>query len=205
MATTPEPPQVPPTDPGQDYPLRVEAERQEEYARFLPLVKWLLAIPHYIVLALLGIGAFFVIIVSFFAVIVTGRYPESLWDFMIGVFRWQLRVYAYVFLVTDRYPPFSLEDDPSYPVRLEVPYPADGVARWRPLVAWLLIIPYAIVAAVLYYLGAVVAFLALFAILFTRQFPEGLFGIVVNSLRYQVRSVMYSDWLTTKYPPFDWE
>jgi hypothetical protein len=205
MATTPEPPQVPPADLGQDNPVRVEAERQEEYARFLPLVKWLLAIPHYIALVVLGIGAFFVIIISFFAVIITGRYPESLWDYMVGVFRWQLRVHAYVFFLTDRYPPFSLDDDPSYPVRLELPYPVSGVARWRPLVAWLLIIPYAIVAALLYYLGAIVAFLAFFAILFTRKFPEGMFGIVVNSLRYQVRSAVYSDWLTTKYPPFDWE
>jgi Domain of unknown function (DUF4389) len=205
MATTPEPAQVPPADPGQVHPVRVEAERQEEYARFLPLVKWLLAIPHYIALAVLGIGAFFVIIISFFAVLVTGRYPEALWDYMVGVFRWGLRVGAYVFLLTDRYPPFSLDDDPDYPVRLEMPYPAAGVERWRPLVAWILILPYSIVAALLYYLAAIIAFLALFAILFTRRYPEGMFGIVVNSLRYQLRASTYSDWLTTKYPPFDWE
>lgn len=171
----------------------------------LPLVKWLLAIPHYIALAVLGIGAFFVIIFSFFAVIITGRYPESLWDYMVGVFRWGLRVGAYVFLLTDRYPPFSLEDDPTYPVRLQMPYPEGGVERWRPLVAWILVIPYSIVAALIYYLAAIIAFLALFAILFTRRYPEGMFGIVVNSLRYQLRANTYSDWLTTKYPPFDWE
>jgi hypothetical protein len=205
MATTPEPPQVPPADPGPEHPVRVEAERQEEYARFLPLVKWLLAIPHYIALAVLGIGAFFAIIISFFAVLITGRYPEGLWNYMVGVFRWGLRVGAYVFLLTDRYPPFSLDDDPDYPVRLEMPYPSGGMERWRPLVAWILVIPYSIVAALLYYLAAVIAFIALFAILFTRRYPEGMFGIVVNSLRYQIRSSTYSDWLTTKYPPFDWE
>jgi Domain of unknown function (DUF4389) len=205
MATTPEPPLVPPADPGLEHPVRVEAERQEEYARFLPLVKWLLAIPHYIALAVLGIGAFFVIIISFFAVLITGRYPEGLWNYMVGVFRWGLRVGAYVFLLTDRYPPFSLDDDPDYPVRLKMPYPEGGVERWRPLVAWILVIPYSIVAALLYYLAAVIAFIALFAILFTRRYPEGMFGIVVNSLRYQIRSSTYSDWLTTKYPPFDWE
>jgi hypothetical protein len=205
MATSPEPAPVRPAGPASDYPVHVEAERQEDYSRFLPLVKWLLAIPHYIVLALLGIGAFVVIIISFFAVIITGRYPEALWDYMVGVFRWQLRVHAYVFLLTDRYPPFSLDDDPAYPVRLEVPYPDDGVARWRPIVTWLLIIPYAIVAALLYYLAAIIAFVALFVILFTTKYPEGMFTIVLNSLRYQARSGLYGYWMVTKYPPFDWQ
>jgi len=77
--------------------------------RWLPLVKWLLAIPHYIVLFFLGIAAFFAVIVAWFAILVTGQYPKALFDFMVGVGRWGLRVGAYAFLlVTDRYPPFSL-------------------------------------------------------------------------------------------------
>lgn len=77
--------------------------------QWLPLVKWLLAIPHYIVLFFLGIAAFFVTIVAWFAILLTGQYPRSLFDFVVGVGRWGLRVSAYAFLlVTDRYPPFSL-------------------------------------------------------------------------------------------------
>ena len=77
--------------------------------RWLPLVKWLLAIPHYVVLLVLGIGAFVVWIIAWFAILFTGRYPRSLFDYMVGVGRWGLRVQAYAFLlVTDRYPPFSL-------------------------------------------------------------------------------------------------
>ena len=77
--------------------------------RWLPLVKWLLAIPHYIVLVLLWIAAIVVIIIAWFAILFTGRYPRGMFDFVEGVIRWQNRVVAYAFvLVTDRYPPFSL-------------------------------------------------------------------------------------------------
>jgi hypothetical protein len=77
--------------------------------RWMPLVKWLLVIPHYIVLAFLAIGAFFAVVIAWFAILVTGHYPRSLFDFVVGVGRWGLRVNAYAFLlVTDRYPPFSL-------------------------------------------------------------------------------------------------
>ena len=78
--------------------------------RFLPLVKWLLAIPHFIVLAFLWIAVFFVVIVAWFAILFTGRYPRGIFDFVEGVVRWGQRVVAYAFtLVTDRYPPFSLQ------------------------------------------------------------------------------------------------
>ncbi len=81
----------------------------EELNRFLPLVKWLLAIPHYIVLIFLYIGAFFAVIVAWFAILFTGRYPRAIFDFVEGVVRWHNRVVGYaVVLVTDRYPPFSL-------------------------------------------------------------------------------------------------
>jgi len=88
-----------------DYP---DAER--DLNRWLPLVKWLLAIPHYVVLLFLSIGAVFAIVVAWFAILFTGRYPRGLFDYVVGVARWGLRVQAYAFLlVTDRYPPFSLD------------------------------------------------------------------------------------------------
>jgi len=88
-----------------DYP-----DVKADLNRWLPLVKWFLAIPHYIVLAFLAIGAFFAIIIAWFAILFTGRYPRGLFDYVVGVGRWGLRVQAYVgLLVTDRYPPFSLK------------------------------------------------------------------------------------------------
>ena len=91
------------------YPVHVEAHIDPQLSRWQWLFKWLLAIPHYIVLFVLGIFAFFVVIFSWFAILFTGRYPRGLFDFVVGVGRWALRVQAYAFfLVTDRYPPFSL-------------------------------------------------------------------------------------------------
>jgi hypothetical protein len=76
----------------------------------MPLFKWLLALPHYIVLAFLAVGAIFAVIFAWFAILFTGQYPRSLFDYVVGVSRWALRVEAYaVLLVTDRYPPFSLQ------------------------------------------------------------------------------------------------
>ena len=101
----------PSTDEQQWVHLEIDYPNAEtELARGMPLVKWLLAIPHYVVLFFLGIGAFFAVIFAWFAILFTGRYPRSLFDFVLGVQRWGLRVLAYAFLlVTDRYPPFSLE------------------------------------------------------------------------------------------------
>ena len=87
-----------------DYP-----DVKNDLNRWMPLVKWLLAIPHYIVLAFLGVAAFFAAIIAWFAILATGQYPRGLFDFVVGVGRWGLRVDAYAnLLVTDGYPPFSL-------------------------------------------------------------------------------------------------
>ena len=92
-----------------EYPMHVEGRLDEHLSRWLWLAKWLLAIPHYIILVFLGVAAVIAVIVAWFAVLVTGRYPRPIFDFVEGVLRWGLRVQAYAFLlVTDRYPPFSL-------------------------------------------------------------------------------------------------
>ena len=200
--------QVPQVRPGSGppsaaYPVITEFDRQEEYSRFLPLIKWLLLLPHWIALAFVWIGAFFAILASWFAVLFTGKYPQGIHRFVTGTYRWTTRVSAYGYLMTDRYPPFSLDHDDEYPARLDIAY-SEPIARWRPLVHWLLVIPYYLVSYVLLLLLYVVVFIAFFAILFTKKFPAGLFDFNVVAMRWQSRTMAYYLWMTEKYPPFEW-
>lgn len=200
--------QVPQVRPGSGppsaaYPAITEFDRQEEYSRFLPIVKGLLLFPHWIALLFVFIGAFFAIVGAWFAVLFTGKYPPGIHRFLTGTYRWMTRVIAYGMLMTDRYPPFSLDDDDGYPARFDIAY-TEQIARWRPLVHWLLVIPYAIVGAVLMMVAYFVTVIAFFAILFTKKFPEGLFDFNVVALRWQNRANVYSYWMTERYPPFEW-
>jgi Domain of unknown function (DUF4389) len=186
-----------------DYPVRLDVDYPQGLSRLLIFVKWLLALPHFVALFVLAIGAWFAIIISFFAILFTGRIPEGLFNYLTGVLRWSARVSGYILLLTDVYPPFSLEDDPAYPVRLQIDYPQQ-IARWRPLIQWLLVIPAEIAAYVIFLVAYVAVFLAWFAILFTGRYPQGLFDVVRIGMRWQMRVSAFSYWMTEAYPPFIW-
>jgi hypothetical protein len=186
-----------------DYPVRLDIAYQQEYNRLLPLVKWLLLFPHYFVLIGLGIASFFVWIVAAFAILFTRTYPTWAFDFILGVFRWGMRVNAYYGLMTDEYPPFALRDDASQAVNFDIAYPEQGVDRWRPFFAGLLAWPYNIVAAALVFVASILSWLALFAILFTKRFPESFFEFNLKAFRWQARGAAYSYAMTTKYPPWE--
>jgi hypothetical protein len=188
-----------------NYPLQFDVRYQQEYHRWLPLVKWLLAIPHWCALFFLWIGVFFAFIGAFFAVLFTARYPRGLFDFIVGVWRWTMRVTAYALLLVDPYPPFSLGDDPDYPVRFNLDYPPEGkIARWRALFAWVPAIPHLIIASVVGFVACVLEIVVFFTILFTKQIPRGVFDFIVNAFRYQSRANAYAYFMTEKYPAFAW-
>jgi Domain of unknown function (DUF4389) len=189
--------------PSPDFPARFEVSYPSELNRWLPLVKWLLVIPHFFALFFVGIGAFFVAIYAFFAVLFTGRWPRGAFDYLVGMVRWAYRVFAYFHLMTDAYPPFSLADDPGYPVRLAVAYP-EHIANWRPLVQWILAIPYLFIAGILYSLTGVLTFIAFFTILFTKQIPRSLFELMMPGFRWNLRGNAYAYFMSDRYPPFEW-
>jgi hypothetical protein len=189
--------------PSPDHPVQLEIAYPAELNRWLPLVKWLLAIPHYIALFFLGIVAFFVIVIAWFAVIITAQFPRWAFDYLVGVFRWGNRLYAYLLLMVDPYPPFSFDDDPNYPVRFNIAYP-ERIARWRPLVQWLLAYPYLLVASVLGLLAWLMSIVAFFTILFTKQIPRGVFELMVPGLRWNARGNAYANFMVDRYPPWVW-
>ena len=138
------------TRPAERYPVDLTGELDPGLSRWLWLVKWLLLIPHYIVLLFLWIAYFAVTVIAFFAILFTARYPRPLFDFTTGVLRWSWRVgfYGYSALGTDRYPPFSLERT-DHPGEIDVPYP-ERLSRGLVLIKWwLLAIPQYIVIAIL--------------------------------------------------------
>ena len=197
------------------YPVRVDGALDRHLSRWLWLVEWFLAIPHYVVLAFLWLAFAVLSVVAFFAILFTGRYPRAIFDFNVGVLRWIWRVqyYSYGALATDRYPPFSLDDDPAYPARLQVEYPK-RLSRGLVLVKWwLLAIPHYLVIAlfvggtyaVWHVGGGLIGALVLIAaviVAVTGSYPEPVFDFVLGMNRWVLRVAAYAALMTDRYPPF---
>src|SRR3954470_119366 len=206
------------------YPLQLEGALDPPLSRWLWLVKWVLAIPHFFVLFFLWIAFVLLSVVAFFAILFTGRYPRGIFDFNVGVLRWTWRVcfYTYSALGTDRYPPFTLAEVPDYPARLEVAYP-QSLSRGLALVKWwLLAIPQYLIVSV-FAGGAwagwgaanehmswssggglidLLVFISAVVLLFTGRYPRQIFNFVMGMNRWVLRVVAYAALMTDKYPPF---
>jgi Domain of unknown function (DUF4389) len=206
------------------YPLRLDGRLDDRVSRWLWLVKWLLAIPHFIVLIFLWIAFIVVTIVAFFAILITGRHPRGIFDFKVGVLRWSWRVafYSYSALGTDRYPPFTLADVPDYPARLDVEYP-QSLSRGLVLVKWwLLALPHYVIVGIFAggawagyneatdgsswsSWGGLIGLLVLIAgvvLLFTGRYPRSIFDFVMGMNRWIYRVAAYVLLMTDTYPPF---
>jgi hypothetical protein len=182
------------------YPLRYDVEYPERLSRWKIFVKWLLVIPNAIVLYVLAAVAYLLTVVAWFAILFTGRFPQGLFNFVVGVYRWGANVSAYILLMRDEYPPFSMEAG-RYPVTYEVDYP-ERLSRWLIFVKWLFVIPNMIVLMVLLLAYYVTLIIAWFAILFTGRYPKGLFSFGVGVMRWNLRASAYMYFLRDEYPPF---
>jgi hypothetical protein len=204
------------------YPVHVDATLEPGISRWLWLVKWLLVVPHFIVLAFLWVAFVVVSFVALFAILFTGSYPPRLFEFNVGVLRWSWRVsyYAYGALGTDRYPPFTLAEVPDYPAHFDVDYPTH-LSRGLVLVKWwLLAIPHYLVVGIFVGGGSwalwqatdstggapgligLLVLIAAVALVFTGRYPQQIFDFVLGMNRWSLRVAAYAGLMTDDYPPF---
>lgn len=201
MATAPPPAPAAPA-PASGYPVWLDVEYPERLSRWKIFLKWLMAIPHIIIVYLLSIVAEVLVLIAFFSILFTKKWPRGLFDFFLQIQRWTNNTWIYAFaLLRDEYPPFSGEAG-EYPLTLEVEYRED-LSRWQIFLKWLFAIPHFLVLAVLWIVAAFAILIAFFAILFTGRYPRGLFDFIVGLMRWTTRVQAYAFWLLTdQYPPF---
>ncbi|MBM3132532.1 MAG: DUF4389 domain-containing protein [Chloroflexi bacterium] len=195
----------------QPYPVSIRGDLTEPLSPGLWLIKWLLLVPHLVILAFLWIGAVIAWLISMFAILFTGKYPRGLFDYNVGVLRWSWRVsfYGYHALGTDRYPPFTLQSV-DYPADLNVTYP-ERLSQGLVLIKWwLLAFPHLIIVGVFqggwgYRWGGLIVILTIIAgvvLLFRGKYPKDIFDLVMGFNRWSFRVAGYVTLMTDRYPPF---
>jgi hypothetical protein len=199
-------------------PITLEGTLDQKLSRWMWLVKWLLAIPHFVVLVILWIAFVVVTIAAGFAILFTGRYPAPLFEFANGVLRWNWRVafYANGVLGSDSYPPFTLART-DYPATFEVSAPT-ALSRWKVLVkSWLLALPHLIIVSLAtggtwaawtggatetVSLLGLLLLVAAIILLFTGVYRLGLFNLIMGAHRWMYRVFAYTALMRDEYPPF---
>lgn len=182
-----------------DYPIRFESDYGEQRSRVSTFFRLVLLFPHMVVLSLYAIAAYVVVIVAWFALLITGRWPSGMYSFTAQFLRYVTHVNGYMLLLTDAYPPFGARDD--YPVRLTVAPPQESYSRLKVLGRALYVIPAYFIQMALLIVAQVLAFIAWFAIVFTGRQPRAFQDLIVLGTSYWARSTGLFLLLTETYPP----
>ena len=182
------------------HPIQVDVDYVERRSRLTTFFRLILAIPHIIFVYLYGLIAFIVAVIAWFAIVITGRYPQGMWNLVASYLRYAARTYGYILLVTDPFPPFSGDGDYLLNTTLERP---ERQARLKTLFRGILIIPAWIVVTLLGYAIYAIAGLLWLWIVFMGRSPRGLHNFMVTSVQYYVRLAAYTLLLTDAYPNFD--
>jgi hypothetical protein len=189
-------------DPGA-YPFGLDVDGPQMQNRLSVLLRIIYAIPHLIAMTVIGVVAAVMTLIAWFVILFTGKYPEGMANFVLGALRWSSRGYGYLYLLTDKYPAFSLEADSAYPVRfLGDAVQLDGRNRLTVFFRVIMIIPHAIILYVLNIVANVLGLIAWVAALFTGSVPGGIHTFLTGWLRWEMRYVAYAALLTDEYPPF---
>jgi hypothetical protein len=184
------------------YPVTFKADYVEKRSRLTTFFRLILAIPHFIVVTFYVLAAEIVVIISWFALLFTGRYPQGIYDFVAGALRYMTRVYGYASLLTDQYPPFSGDPATPYAVDLVIAPPKAEYSRMKVLFRLILAIPVLIISYAMQIVAQVGALIAWFAIVILGRQPKGLQDMITLGLSYQQRSNAYFALLTEDWPPF---
>jgi hypothetical protein len=194
-----------PVMPPTTFPLQLDLDSPDKIARWRPLVHWLLAIPHIILLYVLILVQRVVYVIAWFAILFTGKMPDGLFGFNVMVLRYQWRVGTYILFMRESYPPFEFStvgtDPGDDPARLSI-QPAAKLSRGLIFVKWLLAFPHYIVLLFLGIAAYIVIIVGFFAVLITGAWPVGMRNFVVGVMRWENRVIAYIYLLTDEYPPF---
>ena len=193
-----------------NYPVHLEGQYDVSPNRLLWIVKFILLVPHYIVVWLLSLPMIATVPLSWLAVVILGRNPQFLRAYHTGLLRWSWRVnfyggwYGGEASNTDRYPPFSFAPREDYPADIVIDYP-ERSSRLTGFFRWLLALPHWIAVSLFNAVRNVLILLALLALLFTGRYPESLFDIIMALNRWTYRVAAYSLLLVDDYPPFSFD
>jgi len=185
------------------YPVVYRPTPAEDRSRLTVFFRLIMAIPLFIFSFFYGIAAVVVVFIAWFAIVITGRYPQGMYEFVAGAMRYTTRINTYFYLVTDEYPPFSGAEHPEYPVQVRIPPPKESYSRLTTFFRIFLLIPVMILLYVFNLWIQVVAIAIWFVAVITGKTSIGLVNAESFPLAYTARAAAYGALLTDQWPPLE--